>query len=112
MKQILELVRRARRVCGGKQAKWGCRNDAGHRGKDKELKQDAEEGGVSEGLTKAGLAKAEMDFNSPVLPGWQGGCRKGSFITLQTSKKLSWVFSSAIWKAEIELLLVILLTQI
>lgn len=85
MKQILELVHRAWRACGGTQAKWESWKDAGHRGKDEELKQDvAEEGGVSEGLTKAGLVltKAKIDFNSRVLPGWQEGCRKASFIKL------------------------------
>lgn len=76
-------------VRGGSRQSGESWKDAGHRGKDKELKPDAaEEGGVSEGLTKAGLvlAKAEMDFNSPVLPGWQEGCRKRSFIKLQISK--------------------------
>lgn len=58
-------------------------NYAGHKGKDKKLEQDAaEKGGVREGLKKAGLilAKTERDFNSCVLPGWQGEWRKGSFI--------------------------------
>lgn len=82
MKQILELVHRAWRVCGGTQAKWGelegCRAQRQGRGAYTDA---AEEGGVSEGLTKAGLVltKEKMDFNGCVLPVLQ---RKASFIKL------------------------------